>query len=64
MITRKVAPALAAGCTMVLKPAEQTRRRWRWWCRAERAGVPPGVFNVVTGEMPGDALTASPVVRA
>jgi succinate-semialdehyde dehydrogenase/glutarate-semialdehyde dehydrogenase len=50
MITRKVGPALAAGCTMVLKPAEATP-----FCAlalaelAERAGVPAGVFSVVTG---------------
>ena len=66
MITRKVAPALAAGCTMVLKPAEQTPlSALALVVLAERAGVPPGVFNVVTGDAPaiGRVLTASPVVR-
>jgi succinate-semialdehyde dehydrogenase/glutarate-semialdehyde dehydrogenase len=66
MITRKVGPALAAGCTMVLKPAEATP-----YCAlalallAERAGVPPGVFSVVTGRPAdiGGEMTANPVVR-
>ena len=66
MITRKAGPALAAGCTMVLKPAEATP-----YCAlalaalAERAGVPPGVFNVVTGAPReiGAEMTANPVVR-
>ncbi|MES2349284.1 MAG: NAD-dependent succinate-semialdehyde dehydrogenase [Pseudomonadota bacterium] len=66
MITRKVGPALAAGCTMVLKPAEATP-----YCAlalaalAERAGLPPGVFNVVTGEPReiGGEMTSNPVVR-
>ena len=66
MITRKAAPALAAGCTMVLKPAEATPlSALALAVLAERAGVPPGVLNVVTG-MPkeiGAVLTASPVVR-
>ncbi len=66
MITRKVAPALAAGCTMVLKPAEQTPLSALALAElAERAGVPAGVFSVVTGEASaiGGVLTASPVVR-
>jgi succinate-semialdehyde dehydrogenase/glutarate-semialdehyde dehydrogenase len=67
MITRKVAPALAAGCVVVLKPAEQTP-----FCAlalielAARAGLPKGVLNVVTGEQPaaiGGELTANPLVR-
>lgn len=66
MVTRKAAAALAAGCTMVLKPAEQTPL-----CAlalmelAQRAGVPPGVLNIVTGDPVaiGEVLTASPVVR-
>ncbi|MYN46282.1 succinate-semialdehyde dehydrogenase [Pseudoduganella sp. FT93W] len=66
MITRKVGPALAAGCTMVLKPAEATP-----FCAlalaelAERAGVPAGVFSVVTGDPVaiGGELSASPIVR-
>ena len=57
MVTRKAAPALAAGCTMVLKPAEQTPLS-ALACRelAERAGLPPGVLTMVTGaaETPGD----------
>ncbi|MCW2248548.1 succinate-semialdehyde dehydrogenase/glutarate-semialdehyde dehydrogenase [Azospirillum fermentarium] len=66
MITRKAGPALAAGCTMVLKPAAQTPlSALALAVLAERAGVPPGVFNVVTGGAAaiGGALTASPVVR-
>jgi succinate-semialdehyde dehydrogenase/glutarate-semialdehyde dehydrogenase len=66
MITRKVAPALAAGCTMVLKPSELTPLSALALAElAQRAGVPPGVFNVVTGEAAaiGGELTASPVVR-
>jgi succinate-semialdehyde dehydrogenase / glutarate-semialdehyde dehydrogenase len=51
MITRKAAPALAAGCTMVLKPAEQTPlSALALASLAHRAGVPKGVFNVVTGD--------------
>jgi hypothetical protein len=50
MITRKVGPALAAGCTVVVKPAEQTPLTALALAElAERAGFPPGVFNVVTG---------------
>lgn len=66
MITRKVAPALAAGCTIILKPAEQTPLSALALVElAERAGVPAGVFNVITGEAAaiGGVLTASPVVR-
>ena len=51
MITRKVAPALAAGCTMVVKPAEQTplsALALAWL--GQQAGIPPGVLNIVTGE--------------
>jgi succinate-semialdehyde dehydrogenase/glutarate-semialdehyde dehydrogenase len=66
MITRKVAPALAAGCTVVLKPAEQTP-----YCAlalaelAGRAGLPSGVFNVITGDPPtiGGELCANTTVR-
>jgi len=51
MVTRKVAPALAAGCTVVLKPAEQTPlTALALAMLAERAGVPAGVLNLVTGE--------------
>ena len=66
MITRKVAPALAAGCTMVLKPATQTPLTALALAElAHRAGVPKGVFNVVTGSsrVIGGVLTSSPVVR-
>jgi len=51
MVTRKSAPALAVGCTMVLKPAEQTPlSALAVAALAEEAGVPPGVFSVVTGD--------------
>jgi len=66
MITRKVAPALAAGCTIVLKPAEQTPLSALALAElAERAGVPAGVFSVVTGDPRaiGGVLTASALVR-
>ena len=66
MITRKAAPALAAGCTMILKPASQTPlTALALAVLAERAGVPKGVFNVVTGSsrVLGAELTSSPVVR-
>ncbi|PFW58349.1 succinate-semialdehyde dehydrogenase (NADP(+)), partial [Bacillus sp. AFS075960] len=66
MITRKVGPALAAGCTMVLKPSEETPlSAFALAVLAERAGVPAGVFNVVSGDAVaiGEALTHSPVVR-
>ncbi|MFN0153984.1 MAG: NAD-dependent succinate-semialdehyde dehydrogenase [Gaiella sp.] len=69
MVTRKSAPALAAGCTMVLKPAEQTPlSALAIAALAEEAGLPPGVFSVVTGDA-GDApliggeLTSNPAVR-
>ncbi len=66
MITRKVAPALAAGCTMVVKPAEATPLTALALAElAHRAEIPPGVLNVVTGEPAsiGEALCASPTVR-
>ncbi len=66
MITRKIAPALAAGCTTVLKPAEKTPLSALALADlAERAGVPAGVFNVVTGKASaiGQAMTESPIVR-
>ncbi|GAB7531433.1 NADP-dependent succinate-semialdehyde dehydrogenase [Pseudomonas sp. 3A(2025)] len=66
MITRKAAPALAAGCTLVLKPASQTPYSALALCvLAERAGIPVGVLSVVTGDSAaiGGELTASPVVR-
>ncbi len=66
MITRKIAPALAAGCTVVAKPAEQTPLSALAIAElAQRAGMPKGVFNVVTGDAVaiGGELTANPVVR-
>ena len=66
MITRKVGPALAAGCTMILKPAEQTPlSALALAYLAQQAGVPEGVFNVITGDAVqiGGELTANPVVR-
>ncbi|WP_298364254.1 NAD-dependent succinate-semialdehyde dehydrogenase [Azospirillum sp.] len=66
MITRKVAPALAAGCVMIVKPAEQTPlSALALAVLAERAGIPAGVLSVVTGRARaiGAVLTASPVVR-
>jgi succinate-semialdehyde dehydrogenase/glutarate-semialdehyde dehydrogenase len=66
MITRKAAPALAAGCTMIVKPAEQTPlTALALGLLAEEAGVPPGVLQVITGEARaiGGVLTASDVVR-
>ncbi len=67
MITRKCAPALAAGCTVVIKPAEDTPLSALALAElAERAGIPAGVFNVVTAGDPvavGGELTANPLVR-
>ena len=66
MITRKAGPAIAAGCTVVLKPASQTPFSALALAElAERAGVPRGVFNVVTGSAGeiGGELTANPIVR-
>jgi succinate-semialdehyde dehydrogenase/glutarate-semialdehyde dehydrogenase len=66
MITRKAGPALASGCTMVVKPASQTPYSALALCElAERAGVPAGVFSCVTGAAKevGGELTANPIVR-
>jgi succinate-semialdehyde dehydrogenase/glutarate-semialdehyde dehydrogenase len=69
MITRKVAPALAAGCTIVVKPAEQTPlSALALAVLAERAQLPAGVFNIVTADSErsievGKVLCASPLVR-
>ena len=69
MITRKVAPALAAGCTVVCKPAEATPlTALALAALAERADMPPGVFNIITcsgSQVPevGRILCASPMVR-
>ena len=66
MITRKAGPALAAGCTMVLKPASQMPFSALALAElANRAGIPAGVFNVVTGSAwaVGGELTSNPLVR-
>jgi len=66
MITRKAGPALASGCTMVVKPATATPYSALALAElAERAGVPAGVFSVVTGASGaiGGELTANPLVR-
>ncbi|AJR00669.1 Succinate-semialdehyde dehydrogenase [NADP+] [Enterobacteriaceae bacterium bta3-1] len=66
MITRKAGPALAAGCTMVLKPASQTPFSALALAElAQRAGIPAGVFNVVTGSASevGNELTGNALVR-
>ena len=66
MVTRKVGPALAAGCTLILKPSEETPlSAFALAVLAEEAGIPAGVFNIVSGDAPaiGSALQASPVVR-
>jgi succinate-semialdehyde dehydrogenase/glutarate-semialdehyde dehydrogenase len=66
MITRKVGPALAAGCTMVSKPASATPFSALALAElAERAGLPKGVFSVVTGSAAavGGEMTANPLVR-
>jgi succinate-semialdehyde dehydrogenase/glutarate-semialdehyde dehydrogenase len=69
MITRKAAPAIAAGCTMVLKPAEQTPLSALAVAKlAESAGLPAGVLNVVTGDAEdapaiGGEMTSNPLVR-
>src|SRR6202453_59034 len=67
MITRKAAPALAAGCTFVCKPATQTPYSALAMAElAERAGIPAGVFNIVTGANAaaiGGEMTSNPIVR-
>lgn len=66
MITRKCAPALAAGCTVVIKPAEDTPfSALALTALAEEAGIPPGVINIVTGEpaVIGGELTSNKLVR-
>src|SRR5689334_12474663 len=66
MITRKAGPAIAAGCTVVLKPASQTPFSALALAElAERAGVPKGVLNIVTGSATeiGAELTCNPIVR-
>ncbi len=66
MITRKAGPALAVGCTMVVKPASETPLTALALAElGERAGIPKGVFNVITGKASviGPVLTGSPIVR-
>ena len=66
MITRKVGPALAAGCTIIVKPAEQTPlTALALGELAQQAGVPAGVLQIVTGDarVVGGVLTASDKVR-
>jgi len=66
MITRKAGPALAVGCTMVLKPASETPLTALALAElADRAGMPKGVFNVITGKASviGKEMTSSPLVR-
>ncbi len=67
MVTRKVGPALAAGCPIILKPAQDTPLSALALVElARRAGVPDGVFSVVTsssGPKVGDEMTSNPIVR-
>ena len=66
MIARKLGPALAAGCTIVIKPAAQTPYSGlAWGALCEMAGIPAGVVNVLTGSASaiGGELTANPLVR-
>ena len=66
MITRKAGPALAAGCTLIAKPASQTPFSALALAElADRAGIPAGVFNVITGsaKLIGAEICANPVVR-
>ena len=66
MLTRKIAPALAAGCTVVCKPASATPlSAFAFVELAERAGVPPGVINIVAGRTSeiGAEMTSNPIVR-
>jgi len=66
MITRKVGPAIAAGCTVVLKPAGETPLTALALAElAQRAGLPPGVLNVITGPARpiGEVLTSHPAIR-
>jgi succinate-semialdehyde dehydrogenase/glutarate-semialdehyde dehydrogenase len=66
MLARKIGPAIAAGCTSVVKPASQTPYSGlAWGALAQEVGVPAGVVNVVTGSASeiGEELTANPLVR-
>ena len=66
MLGRKIGPALAAGCTVICKPANATPlSAYAMGVLAERAGVPPGVVNIVTGKTDeiGSEITSNPIVR-
>ncbi|MGE3994796.1 MAG: NAD-dependent succinate-semialdehyde dehydrogenase, partial [Variibacter sp.] len=66
MIARKLGPALATGCTMVIKPASQTPYSGlAWGALCEKAGIPPGVVNILTGKASeiGAELTSNPIVK-
>ena len=66
MLARKIGPALAAGCTVVVKPASQTPYSGlAWGALCEEAGFPKGVVNIVTGSAAeiGDEICANPIVR-
>ena len=66
MITRKAAPALAAGCSMIVRPADATPlTALALAVLADEAGIPAGVFNVITGKSRelGAELTSSPIIR-
>lgn len=66
MITRKVAPALASGCTMIVKPAQQTPlTALALGELANQAGIPAGVLQIITGDATaiGGAMTSNPIVR-
>lgn len=66
MITRKAAPALAAGCTIIIKPASETPLSALALAElAHRAGIPPGVINIIVGQSRelGKVLTDSPIIR-
>jgi succinate-semialdehyde dehydrogenase/glutarate-semialdehyde dehydrogenase len=66
MLARKIGPAIAAGCTAVVKPASQTPYSGlAWGALAEEVGIPAGVVNVVTGSAAdiGDELTSNPLVK-
>lgn len=66
MITRKIATALAAGCTMIIKPAEETPlTAWKLLEYAREAGIPEGVFEMVTGDAKaiGEAFTSDPRIH-
>ncbi|MGN6767707.1 MAG: aldehyde dehydrogenase family protein, partial [Rhizobiaceae bacterium] len=66
MLARKIGPALAAGCTAVVKPASQTPYSGlAWGALCEEVGIPKGVVNIVTGSAGeiGDEICANPIVR-